>query len=327
MVREVVIAHQDSQTRRKIYSQISEFEQIEIKELVSKPTQVFEAVEKNDPDLLLLGIKFDKISGLDILNHLMSSNPLPILMIGEETKQNKEEAVKAFSYGAVDFVSTSQKTEEIRKLIQMASESKMNKLVRNKQPKIDTPEISDKILVIGSSTGGPPEIERLLKTLDKEFPAPIVIAQHMGEKFTKLFAERLDDLSDLEVEEAGEKNVLKKGKVWIAPGDKDVEIKKSEDNPYIETRPPSEANTPSIDKLFKTASQVYGSNTVSIILSGMGEDGAIGASYIKSQNGTVITQDKETSKVYGMPKQVKQQGHSDTTLPLKEIPEEIARCI
>lgn len=326
-MRKVIIAHQNSQTRRELYSKIKSNKQIEVQELVSQPSKIFEAIENQKPDVLLLGIKFDKISGLDILNHIMRTSPTPTLMIGDETGRHKEEAVKAFSYGAVDFISTTQPDEEINKLIEMAAGAQVKRLVRQTEHKIETPDFSDKILVIGSSTGGPPEIEKILKTINQDFPAPIVIAQHMGSEFTPLFAKRLNKLTSLEVKEAENHEELEKGKVLIGPGDKDVEIKKSENKFYIETHPPQKGNNPSVDRLLESASKTYGANTVSVILSGMGDDGAIGASYVKSEGGKVIVQDEETSKVYGMPKQVKKQGHADEQKSLEKIPETIARCI
>ena len=322
-----VIAHHDSSVRRQFYNILEDSNRIEILQAVSDPTKLFEAVEEDDPDVLLIGLQFDRLSGLDLLDHIMRTDPTPTLMIGDESRRNKEEAVKAFSYGAVDFISPHQREEEILQLIKMAAGSRVKRLIREEKPEIESPDFSDKILVIGSSTGGPPEIERILKSLGDDFPAPIVVAQHMGEEFTSLFADRIDKLSDLKIREVSNEHELKEGEAWIGPGGKDVEIKKSDGKFFVETRTPTKGNTPSVDRLMKSASKVYGKNTLAVILSGMGDDGAIGASYVKSRGGKVLVQDKETSKVYGMPRHVKEQGHADEKLPIDRIPQSIARCI
>lgn len=323
----IVIAHQKREVRQELFKTINSNMDVENIDLTSDPVKVFEESNKKKTDIILLGSHFDQISGLDILYQIMTHNPKPVLMITEGTERDNEETVRAFSYGAIDFISTDLGEKEVIKMIEMASTKKFQNMIEGMENKVKLPDFSDKIIMIGSSTGGPTEVQKIVTNLDKDFPAPVIVVQHMSEEVTSLFAERMNKLSDLEIRQAKDEEKLEKGNIWIAPGNKDVEVNRHDEDFYLEVKEPIEDPTPNIDRAFISAAEAYGANTIGVILSGMGKDGAIGARFIKSKKGTVLIQNQKTSDVYGMGKHVEVQGDADEILPTKKIPENIAERV
>lgn len=322
----ILIAHSDPEVRKKLSIKVSRLESAEVSK-VRSASRFFEEVEKEDPDVVMLGVGFEKVSGLDLLDKQMKTDPVPTFMISEKEGWKKEEAVKAFSYGAIDFVSPENSLEELEALIKTAEEAEARDLKKIGPGSQAVPESSEKIVVIGSSTGGPQAVEYILKSLPSNFPAPIVICQHMSREFTESFAQRLDELSSLRVKEAEDGDRVKEGSVYLSPGDRDTVIVEENSGPEIRLSQPGNGETPSIDKLFTSAAENFGSNTLGVVLTGMGDDGVVGARYIKAAEGSLMIQDKESSTVYGIASHIKAQGDADAELSLEEIPEELNRWI
>jgi two-component system chemotaxis response regulator CheB len=181
--------------------------------------------------------------------------------------------------------------------------------------------------VIGSSTGGPEALTRLLAALPASFPTPIVVVQHMPASFTPLLAERLDALSALRVTEARAGEYLEPGHVYVAPGERHTVVTRAGDALVAATDDGAPLNScrPSIDKLLKSAVMHCGGDLLVAILTGMGQDGAVGAREVAAQGGIVLAQDEATSTVWGMPRAVIEMGVADCTLPLDAIGPEIVR--
>jgi two-component system chemotaxis response regulator CheB len=174
-----------------------------------------------------------------------------------------------------------------------------------------------KIIVIGSSTGGPSALESLFKMFSSKFPLPILIAQHLPRFFTKILTERLNNASNILVIEAQNDEVIEKGHAYIIPGDSHFFI--YEPGPKIKLIPADDLPKPSVDMGFTSVAEHYGPGTIAVVLSGMGSDGVIGAKAVKQLGGHVIVQDEATSIIYGMPKAVKDAGYADEVLPLDRI--------
>ena len=185
---------------------------------------------------------------------------------------------------------------------------------------------SKDIILIGASTGGPNAIEKIITEFDKELNAAVLIVQHMPSGFTKTFAERLNRRCELEVLEAEDKIKIEKNKIYIAPGGYHM-IVKEKDIIEINKEDPIWGVRPAVDKLFISVAPIYNNRILSVILTGMGKDGAEGTAVVKKNNGTTIAQDENSSVIYGMPKSAYETGCVDYVLPLKDIASKIKSLI
>ncbi len=185
------------------------------------------------------------------------------------------------------------------------------------------------MVAIGTSTGGPNALTALVPQLPADFPVPVVIVQHMPPLFTRLLAERLNTLSQLEVREgkAGEK--LRRGQIWIAPGDQHMTVARrgAEFVLGINHDPQENSCRPSVDVLFRSAAQAYGANVLAVVLTGMGADGTRGSADVKEAGGEIIVQDEASSVVWGMPGSVVASGLAHRVYPLADIGAEVVRRV
>lgn len=316
------IVHPDPDRRTELAAVLSADADIEVATVSGRPENLFERIVTVDPDILLLGVSFDAISGLDLLYLLMQRNPLPVLMLAGEDEEEREEAMKALSYGAVDILTPDNTPEEIYSLVKTAGDARVAERVRAEQPAIEAPQVSEKIVVIGASTGGPAAVEAILGDLPADLPSPVVVVQHMPSGYTPLFVEHLDEATDLAVVEVTGRERVEAGTVYVAPGDADLVLER--DAADVWAMPAErEGNAPSIDRTFQSVSEIYGPNTLGVVLSGMGRDGVIGARFVKSRGGRVLVQDRDTSLIFGIGEHVVRQGDADDVLPLDRIAAQI----
>ena len=196
----------------------------------------------------------------------------------------------------------------------------------NARPADYKPHRSD-IVVIGSSTGGPQALTAVLKSLPADFPVPIAIVQHMPPIFTRNLANRLNQECALEVREAAGGELLERGKVFIAPGDFHMELRREGANirTYLHQAPPENSCRPAVDVLFRSAAQVYGLGALGVVLTGMGQDGLRGAEHIVQRGGTMVAQDEATCVVWGMPRAVVEARLAHSIQPLSAVAEELNR--
>ena len=315
------------------------------------------------PDLLTLDINMPIMDGLTALEFIMKECPLPVVMISSLTKIGADATVKALELGAVDFINkvsgpvsgiTAIESEILEKCRAAAVSNwrqlKKDTAVRqwpangeNFSQKIQplpgaavqsdlTSRLlasgSDKLVVIGTSTGGPRALQQVITQLPKNLPCGIAIVQHMPPGFTKSLSERLDSLSQVRVKEAEANDVIKPGHVYIAPGDYHMTVQK-QGNSYVialNQNPPLASHRPAVDVLFDSVAP-FGNRVVSVILTGMGSDGAKGMQKIKAAGGRVIAEDESTSVVYGMPKAVVDLGLADSVLPIQYIADAIVNSV
>lgn len=324
-MKKIMIAHQDSEVRDEVARKIRGLEGFNVVQKVRKASDFFEKVNKSDPDIVVLGMAFESLSGLDLLEKLNRTDPRPVLALASSDLE-KQEAVRALSYGAIDVLNPEYKQEEIRSLLEISQKARPEERPVE-SGSVESCSGEEKAVVIGSSTGGPGTLEFILKNLPDNLKAPILVAQHMSASYTALFSERMDGLCDFHVKEAEDGENIKQGIVYFAPGDSDMEVVDSGERELIKLSEPSETTSPSIDVLFESAAETYGDQVLGLVLTGMGKDGAIGSRFIKSEGGKVFVQNRESSKIYGMPKHVVNQGDADKVLPLKQIPEMLARCL
>jgi two-component system chemotaxis response regulator CheB len=297
-----------------------------------------DAIPKLKPDVITLDIEMPKMDGLTALKKIMSTKPIPVVMLSALTQEGAEQTFEALDIGAVDYLpkpsgSTSLNLgsvrEELIRKIKTASRAKLSlyekKSVRKAVKKRIEPTNfkSGSVINIGSSTGGPQAVDEVFSRLPRGVP-PIILVQHMPKYFTKPFAERLDKLSAFDVKEAEEGDRVEAGRALIAPGDFHMVVTNT-GKIHLHQGPTVHFLRPTVDEMMLSAAKVYGSRNLGILLTGMGRDGANGMKAIKRRGGQTIAQDEASCVVFGMPKVAIDEGSVDVVLPLYRIPREIVR--
>lgn len=349
MIRVLVV--DDSAFMRKAISTMLEKDpEIKVIDTAKNGQECIEKVKKLDPDVITLDIEMPVMDGLTALKHIMMENPKPVIMVSSLTTEGAEATFKALELGAMDYIpkQLSKVSLEIVKIekeliqkVKAVAKKKVKpkffkKLEKEKPKKEEIVEVVKKlerravkhdIVGIGVSTGGPPTLQYILSNLPKDFPAAILIAQHMPAAFTPSFAKRLNELSPLEVKEAESFDKIKEGHVFIAPGGKHLKIKQK--GGWIEVivseEPKDAIYKPSASILLESIAKEVGRRGLGVILTGMGSDGLEGAKLLKEKGGRVIAQSKETCVVYGMPKAVVEAGIADEIVDLQEMPTAIVK--
>jgi len=297
------------------------------------------------PDILTLDIEMPEMDGIETLTEARKLyKDLPIIMFSALTERGGSKTLEALALGATDYVTKPANVRSVSIAKQRIRDELIPKIkmfcagkagietaapVIKKQFRLRPSNQKIDIVAIGVSTGGPNALAELFPNLPGDLPVPIVLVQHMPPFFTKLLAERLSSKSPVDIQEgkAGEK--LQPGKAWIAPGDYHMVLEKKADGVYLKTNQEAQENScrPAVDPLFRSVSDIYGPNVLSVILTGMGQDGMKGCEQIKSKGGYVIVQDEKTSVVWGMPGFVAREGLADEILPLNQIGSKIISMV
>ncbi|MEN3046834.1 MAG: chemotaxis response regulator protein-glutamate methylesterase [Candidatus Hydrothermales bacterium] len=313
---------------------LSSYKDIEVVGTAKNGEEALKLVKKLKPDVVTLDYEMPGLNGLEVLERIMRDNPTPCIMLSAYTKEGAEITLKALSKGAFDFIpkpsgSISLDIEKIKtelyEKIKLAKEVNIE-VLKYKYRKIELRKKvgEKKIEAIGivSSTGGPPVIEFIFKSIPN-LDIPIFIVQHMPKSFIPLFAERLKKLTGKKIVEAKDKEIVRGGYIYIAPGGIHMALRKIEDKVMINLvdEEPKWGVKPSGDYILSSIAEIYGENSLAIILTGMGKDGSEGAKKIKSKGGIIISQNRETSVIYGMPAAVKD--ISDFILSPEEIVKKI----
>ena len=305
-----------------------------------------EAVElavKHRPDVITMDVEMPKLNGIEALKLIMKKAPTRVIMVSSLTEEGAEITLTALELGAVDFLpkpagsismTFRQVADQLVEKIRNAMKVDVNSLkYRRVRPTVVTMKrkvtATGKVVVIGSSTGGPRSLDMIIPALPGNFPAPIIIVQHMPAGFTKSLAQRLDKQSALNVKEAQEGDVLKPGWVYVAPGDYHLGAKPSGRNVvlYLDKSPKINNVRPAVDFTLDKVAEIYRDKTIAVILTGMGKDGTKGAFKVKFYKGIVIAEAKETCVVFGMPKSVIEEGYADYVLPAYDIPKKLVELV
>ncbi len=337
-----VLVVDDSRVLTKIVSRILEADPaIQVIGTAANGREAIEQAESLKPDVMTLDIEMPVMDGIEALKHIMANNPIPVIMMSTLTRDHADITMDALALGACDFVTKdfsnsllADKQQELITKIKDVAKNKVRLLLRGLKPQ-ERPvaihprsTVKREIVSIGASTGGPPVLQYILSHLPKEFPVPIVVAQHMPRLFTQSFSERLDKISKVTVKEAEDKEPLQAGVVLIAPGDTHLAVRKGRGHMTVEfIKDDKYIYRPSVDLLMSSTASAFESRSVGLILTGMGNDGLIGMTELKSKGGYVIAQNEETCVVYGMPKAVVNAHLADAVLPAERIPEEIVKIL
>lgn len=339
----VLIVDDSAIVRKVLQDGLNKYDNIDVIDTALDPYIAREKITKQKPDVILLDIEMPRMDGLTFLKHLMKSYPIPVIIVSSLLKENNDAVVQALEYGAVDVVpkpggpfSTEELVEQLANKIRCASRINIKKVdnitsqtrIRKITPterilsKIKTTE---KMIVVGASTGGTSALEYLFLDFQKTFP-PVIVVIHMPQGFTKSFAKRLNSVCQATILEAEDGMFLENGHIYIAPGgDKHIMIKTygSKRKIILKSGPLYGNHRPAIDILFKSAARYVGKNCYAIILTGMGRDGADGIKEIHDAGGYTIAQDEESSIVFGMPKAAIELGAIDKVLNIKRITQKL----
>jgi two-component system, chemotaxis family, protein-glutamate methylesterase/glutaminase len=293
-----------------------------------------------NPDVLTLDVEMPKMDGLDFLEKLMRLRPMPVVMVSTLTEKGGEITMRALELGAIDFVTKPKMsisegmreyTDTITDKIRTAAQANVATLPRANTSNngaaasptlLRNPLISsEKLLIVGASTGGTEAIKAFLLQMPSDCPG-ILITQHMPAGFTKSFANRLDSLCQISVKEAEGGERILPGHAYIAPGDKHLLLARSGANyvTQLSDAPPVSRHKPSVDVLFDSAASFGGKNVIGVILTGMGKDGAAGMANMKQAGAHNFAQNEESCVVYGMPREAVAHGGVDVVAHLKDLP-------
>lgn len=295
-----------------------------------------------NPDLVTLDIEMPFMNGLEVLKEINKIRQVPVIMISSLTKKGAEVTIKALELGAVDFIAKPEnpdgfknlKDEIINKVLLASKVKKVQQGVLTQlKPAVNMPVIRKKAsfnniktVVIGSSTGGPQALKEVIPFLSKDLPARFLVVQHMPPKFTEMFAQRLDKISELTVKEAEDGDMIEVGKVLLAPGNFHM-IVEPNGRISLNQEPSVWGVRPAVDMTLHSAAKVYKEDLICVILTGMGRDGSKGADSVKKLGGYCIAEDKSTSIIYGMPKCVIDAGLADRVEPINNVANAIVEAI
>ncbi|MGE5516158.1 MAG: protein-glutamate methylesterase/protein-glutamine glutaminase [Bacteroidota bacterium] len=339
----VLIVDDSALMRQMLTAILSSDPAIEVVGTAPDPLVAREKIKALNPDVLTLDVEMPRMDGLAFLEKLMSLRPMPVVMVSSLTEHGAEVTLKAMELGAVDiFCKPSDSAsgglqahgKELIDKVRAAAHARVRALSDRGRPAVIVPKLAvttiykstDRLVAIGSSTGGVEALRDIVLALPADAP-PVVVTQHIPPKFSASFAERLNGLAAVRVKEAADGDRIVAGHVFIAPGDRHLEVRRSGAALVLHTHdgPLVTGHKPSVDVLFRSVADACGSKAVGVILTGMGRDGADGLLSMRRAGASTIGQDEASCVVYGMPKSAREIGAVERELPLSRIAEEILR--
>ena len=354
----VLIVDDSAVVRQALQSVLESDPGIEVMGTASDPFVAVQRIAVEVPDVITLDVEMPRMDGITFLERLMAQCPVPVVICSTLTEQGSATALAALEKGAVDILTkpklgTKQFFEEscvrICDVVKSAAQARLRgrrmggggngpvapmrvpeKLTADAviaKPRSEAMvQTTEKVCVVGASTGGTEALRELLEAMPADAPG-IAIVQHMPEKFTASFAARLDSLCKIAVKEAADGDTLIRGQALIAPGNKHMLLKRSGARYFVEVRdgPLVARHRPSVDVLFRSAARYGGQNVLGAILTGMGDDGARGMLEMKEAGAFTIAQDEASCVVFGMPAEAIKLGGVDSVLPLDRIAGELVR--
>jgi two-component system chemotaxis response regulator CheB len=348
-----VLVVDDSASVRQTLKEVLETDpDIEVMATAPDPYVAVEKIKQEVPDVITLDVEMPRMDGITFLEKIMAQCPIPVVICSTLTEKGSETALAALEKGAVEIITkpklgTKQFLEESSIAICDAVKSAFQAGVRQRAPRLAPVHVppkltadavlprstsqamiqtTEKVVAVGASTGGTEALREFLEALPSDAPG-IVIVQHMPEKFTASFAERLDRLCRVSVKEAADGDSVARGQALIAPGNKHLLLKRSGARYYVEVKdgPLVCRHRPSVDVLFRSTARYAGKNAVGVIMTGMGDDGARGMLEMKEAGALNLAQDEASCVVFGMPAEAIKLGGVARVLPLSHIAAEVVR--
>lgn len=336
-----VLIVDDSAVVRQVFSrELARDPLIEVVGTASNPYIARNKIVELEPDVLTLDVEMPRMDGITFLRKLMRHHPIPTVIVSSLTKESGALALEAMQAGAVEVLckpGAAYKVDDMSRdlihKVKAASRVRVDKRVPRKEsePALERHSLTrttNKIIAIGTSTGGTEALRRILPTLPANCPG-ILIVQHMPEHFTRSFADSLNRQCALEVREAEDGDSVVPGRALIAPGNYHILLSRSGARYHVKVKngPFVSRHRPSVDVLFKSVAKVAGANAVGVIMTGMGDDGAAGLKEMQDAGAHTISQDEASCVVFGMPKRAIEFGGVDEILALDRIPKAIIAAV
>jgi two-component system chemotaxis response regulator CheB len=333
----VLVVDDSAIVRQILARELSRAHDIEVVATAMDPYIARDKILQHHPDVMTLDIEMPRMDGLTFLRKIMQYHPIPTIVVSSLTPKGSAMCIDALAAGAIDVIAkpgaaytvgdvSNILIDQIR-AASLVSFDKINRIQANLKAaspsRLALTKTTNKIIVIGASTGGTMAIEHVLTQMPANAPG-IVIVQHMPEKFTQSFAERLNTLCDIEVKEGKNGDSILPGTAIVAPGNHHTVVRRSGARYYVEIKdgPPVFHQRPSVEVMFNSVAKYIGGNAVGIILTGMGTDGALGLKAMRDAGAHTIAQDEATSVVWGMPGEAVKAGAAEQILPLQKIAQE-----
>ena len=342
----VLIVDDSAVVRQNLTELINSDSDLEVMATASDPYIAAKKIKNEIPDVITLDIEMPKMDGLTFLKKLMTQHPLPVVIISSLTEKGTETGLKALEYGALEIITKPHMYSKefiLESKLRICDAIKAAAHAKLKRRNISTPPINvepkytadaiiprsykesmikttERVVVVGASTGGTEALTDFLIALPPDSPG-IVIVQHMPEKFTTSFANRLNEICKITVKEAENNDSVIRGRALIAPGNFHTLVKRSGARYFVEVKegPLVNRHRPSVDVLFRSTARYAGANSVGIIMTGMGDDGAKGLLEMKESGAKTIAQDEKSCVVFGMPKEAIKLGAVDKIVSLEQI--------
>ena len=346
-VIKVLVVDDSAYNRRTIIQMLEEIPGVKVVDYANDGEMALRKAIDLKPDLITLDLEMPKMDGFTVLRILMQNRPVPVIVVS--SRSDDEDVFRAMEFGAVTFIpKPSSKISpelfniredlhekvlgvvgtDMQKVLRRAStdELKARKQVRSvgavKKAKAGS---SVKYVVIGASTGGPPALQSIFSNIKQKIPIGFAVSQHMPPGFTRAFADRLNKFSGMDIKEAENGDVMRPGQVLIAPGGTNLTFRRRGDDIVAKIKEPDadQRYVPSVDKMFTSAAEYFGSSLLGVVLTGMGNDGAKGTLKLHQAGGRTMAEAEETSVVFGMPKEAIATGLVDKIVPLDKVSDAI----
>ncbi len=338
-----VLIVDDSAVVRSIFTkELSYDSEIEVAGTAPDPYVARDLIVKLKPDVITLDIEMPRMDGLTFLRKLMKHHPIPTIVVSSLTSKGSDLALEALNEGAVEVMCKPGAaytvgdmaltlTEKIKAAAKVNLKDTVHKNISadsNSKKKLSLSKTTNKVVAIGASTGGTKAIQSILISMPVNAPG-IVVVQHMPEKFTKSFADRLDTICDIQVKEAEDSDRVIPGRALIAPGNMHMLLKRSGDTYYVEIKngPLVKRQRPAVEVLFNSVAKYAGNNAIGVILTGMGSDGSTGLLKMKESGAQTLAQDEKSSVVFGMPREAIKLGAANKIVSLDNMPREILNLV
>ncbi|WHH58956.1 chemotaxis response regulator protein-glutamate methylesterase [Petroclostridium sp. X23] len=343
-----VLVVDDSAFIRKIVTDIlSEDPYINVLDIARNGREALDKIKLLSPDVVTLDVEMPVMDGLECLKEIMNVKPVPVIMVSSLTTEGANATIKALELGAIDFIAKPRNifdvgNEKVKKEIIEKIKIAKNSIVRpsssfvhytrSEKKKVINSQKLKHIVAIGTSTGGPRALQQVIPPIPGNIPAAFVVVQHMPQGFTKSLAARLDSMSELNVKEAEDGDIITSGYAYIAPGSYHMVFQKESNTGQIVIRlnknAPEGGHRPSVNVMMSSLADTGQNNIIGVIMTGMGADGCEGLKRLKTDNGAhIIAQDEKSCVVYGMPKAAVQAGIVDKVIALNDISNEIIRKV
>ena len=341
----ILIVDDSAYSRQTLRKMLEADQAIEIVGISADGIDAMAKTLRHQPDLITLDLEMPGMDGFSFLRWLMENRPTPVIIISSYS--DSKTVFKALEFGAADFIAKPSRMaltdframeKELLRKVKGIKGLRMDHLSKNLElfeAKKSIPVSREKsafdinAVAIGTSTGGPAALKILFSRLPADFAAGIVVSQHMPKGFTASFADRLNTISKIEVKEAAEGDSLEHGKALICPGGYHMTFTKKGKKVVATMKEPRSTDkyTPSVDLMMSSLAEIYGPQTLGVILTGMGSDGRAGMLEIKKQGGYTIVESEESAVVFGMPSEVIKAGVAERILPISDIPAEMVRLV